>query len=328
MPKTRILTGLVVLGSIGLGGAIGTARIRLWPGAYCSNIPAGAPYSVRWGALTYQGVTGNYIDDEIRTCGRFEATELELLTDLLNARGPSAVFVDVGANVGAYALYLSQTAGTVIAIEPFPPVFERLVAAIRANALHNVKAFRIGYSDVKGVLPFVEPPALNQGTGSFELRGRQATMQLPLEVGDEHLRLLKIGRVDVIKIDVEGYERRVVRGLRQIIRSSSPAVLVEWNRGEDAFNDPRYFSEAFPVGYRFLAVQPHTLGILPLNSGRWVFGSCVTGDYRLEPLGEFKEGWNVLAVPESLYHLVASRVVQPRASAQPRRGATLRQPDR
>jgi FkbM family methyltransferase len=313
MQKTVMLTGAVVLGSIVLGAAVGGARIGLWRGVYCpaAAISPGTRFEVKWGAVKYEGVAGNYIDDEIRTCGRFEATELELLADLLRARGPSAVLVDVGANVGSYALYLSQVAGTVIAIEPFPPVFERLEAAIRANGLHNVRAFPIGYSDVKGLLPFVEPLANNRGTGSFQPRGGQATVQLPLEVGDEHLRLLEISKVDAIKIDVEGYERRVVRGLRQVIRSSRPAVLVEWNRGEDAFNDPQSFSETFPPEYRFLAVEPHSKVVVPLYFGRWVFGTCVTGDYRLEPLGEFKQGWNVLAVPEGLYQVVASRTTVP-----------------
>jgi FkbM family methyltransferase len=211
--------------------------------------------------------------------------------------GPGAVLLDVGANVGTHSLALQSVAGQVLAIEPYPPVLERLREAIRRNHLTNVHAYELGYSDRAATLDFDPPPPDNLGLGSFENRLSAAPkMKLPLQPGDQHLAEIGATRVDAIKIDVEGYERPVVAGLTATIARNQPAVLIEMNGGAHGFESRADLQAAFPPGYVFAVMIPHDIVQIPLGLGRWVAGNCVTGAYRLEDLDVYPHGWNVVGV--------------------------------
>jgi FkbM family methyltransferase len=263
---------------------------------------------VHWGRVVYRGIAGNYIDDEVAQCGRFEAPEVEWLRAALKRRGPDAVFIDVGANVGTYALPLAATAALVVAIEPYPPVFDRLEEAVRRNDLRNVRAYPIGYSDKLETLAFVPPPPGNLGLGSFDHPvSSGAPLQLPLAPGDRHLAEIGVRRVDAIKIDVEGFEKPVVRGLASTIARDEPVVLIEINGGENGFETRADLEAALPRGYAFAAIVPHDVGVIPLGFGRWVYGSCVTGEYRFEQRETYPHGWDVVGVPARDRELLARK---------------------
>jgi FkbM family methyltransferase len=144
---------------------------------------------------------------------------------------PGFVFVDVGSNVGGYSLFVAQLAGgtgRVLAVEPQPHIFERLVYNIRQNAAGIVKALDCAVADKTGeVTLFVDPR--NAGESSVKIMGNvegtaikvpaKTLLQLLSDEGFDH--------VDAMKIDVEGAEDLILEPfLRDAPESLWPPLLV------------------------------------------------------------------------------------------------------
>ena len=146
----------------------------------------------------------------------FDPEERRILARHLAAAGPRFVFLDIGANVGAYSLFVAMQGHpgtTVIAVEPQPVVFERLCENIRQNPGSRVKAIACAVADRDGeVTLFLDRvnrgetglrhvPLGQRGEGAVTVPART----LLTLVRDEGLE-----RVDAIKIDVEGAEDLVL----------------------------------------------------------------------------------------------------------------------
>jgi FkbM family methyltransferase len=136
---------------------------------------------------------------------------------------PADIALDIGANIGVTCTLLSQylPEGHVYAFEPGPSVFRALDRNIKINELRNVSAFNIAVSDRVGVVQFVENSAwghiCNSGTAV------QATSV------DQFVAALRLPRVDVIKIDVEGFEQSVLAGAADTLARWEPVVFLEFN---------------------------------------------------------------------------------------------------
>jgi FkbM family methyltransferase len=145
---------------------------------------------------------------------------------------PSGVFVDVGANVGTYALGLARDvgeSGKVIAIEPHPVTHARLAFNHAASGFGQVKLVRAAAGAEDGDL-LIETDGDNLGASHIvSADASDKAIRVP------SLRLLRIleeasvARVDALKIDVEGYEDRVlIPFFRQAPRALWPrAVVIE-----------------------------------------------------------------------------------------------------
>ena len=119
-------------------------------------------------------------------------------------------FVDVGSNVGGYALFVAGLAGPtgrVLAVEPQPNVFERLVYNIRQNPFGTVKAVDCAVADKAGeVTLFVDPN--NHGESSVKIVGfgEGNAIKVPAVTLQQLLGDQRLDHVDAIKLDVEGAE--------------------------------------------------------------------------------------------------------------------------
>jgi FkbM family methyltransferase len=174
--------------------------------------------------------------------GGFARHEVTALCRLLR---PGDVAVDVGANIGCHSLAFAEVvgpAGRVLAFEPEP----RNVRLLRANAELNglaIEVHPVALSDAAGRLTLhlvpgnagahaIGPPArAGDGTGTVEV---EATTL------DDALAALGGRKVRLLKMDVEGYEWRVVAGARRVLRQHRPIVMTEFSplliarRGGDA----------------------------------------------------------------------------------------------
>src|SRR6516225_179605 len=129
---------------------------------------------------------------------------------------PEDNVVDVGANVGAFAVYAAQrTRGRVLAIEPHPDNAESLRRNLRANGAAGAEVEECAVADAAGVLPLF----LGRSGTTHQLFGAdhaQATGEsLPVRVATLPQLLAKHGieRVDFLKLDCEGAEGRILPAL-------------------------------------------------------------------------------------------------------------------
>jgi FkbM family methyltransferase len=161
--------------------------------------------------------------------GSFEEPVVQALERNL---GSGAVFLDVGANEGVHSVYaacLVGDAGTVLAVEPQ----SRLLAVIERNfALNGLRNFRLwgcALSDHdEALLPLNLYPGLNTGSSSIVARYRfcRASERVRTKTASALIAESGVDRVDLVKIDVEGYEPEVVRGFLPALRERRVRALM------------------------------------------------------------------------------------------------------
>ncbi len=246
--------------------------------------------------MRYRGNASNYVDLNILYYGAYEKPLLRFLDATAESLGDDLTFVDVGANTGQHTLFASRFSAEVHAFEPYPPVLARLRAAIEMNELSNVTVHPVGLGAEEATLEFHAPPETNQGTGSFiagfDTRS-EAVDELRIVVGDEYFGGAGIGSVDLIKIDVEGYERPVLEGLRATLAEHRPVVVMELTADPEVdllFSSEAELLAAFPEDYR--------LATLEFDSA-----DDFRGSYTVSPFGmSFGEAGrsNIVAYPAEL----------------------------
>jgi len=115
--------------------------------------------------------------------------------------------------------------GRVIAIEPNPAEASILRRDLERNMIANVKVIGVGLSDREGIMT-LHVPAGNSGEATFGMLPYpdEFAIDVPVKVGD---RLLDKEHPSLIKIDVEGFEVRVLRGLEETLKRARPIVITE-----------------------------------------------------------------------------------------------------
>ena len=187
------------------------------------------PFDVPFFGKTYRGRLNSLVDWNVFFYGCYEREILMLMRDIL---APNSVFVDVGANVGHHTLFAAPLCAHVHAFEPFASVRAAMREKLTLNRIGNVTVYDCGLGESTAELPFFAPTTdlANQASGSFvpwHSPQNPAAGALPIRRGDDCLRDLT--RLDLVKIDVEGYERSVLAGLRETIDRLRPSVLFEYS---------------------------------------------------------------------------------------------------
>lgn len=133
----------------------------------------------------------------------FDPVEMELLLPRVR---PGFAFVDVGANCGFYAIRVAAAGGRVVAIEPHPEMFRRLQFNAALNPGAAVRFLQCAVGDRSGDIGIAED-SRNLGRTRIDDSGAIAAKMRPLLdiVADEGL-----DRLGALKVDVEGYEDRVL----------------------------------------------------------------------------------------------------------------------
>ncbi len=144
---------------------------------------------------------------------------------------PGDAFVDVGANIGVFSVLASRLvgdAGRVVAIEASPVLHRRLAQHVRLNACANVRAVNAAVSDSRGTLTFVLASSRNTGANSIVPYDgpAESTFEIGARPLPELLEPAEVANARVIKIDVEGAEGGVVRGLAPMLRGLRPDVEI------------------------------------------------------------------------------------------------------
>ncbi|MGC8988410.1 FkbM family methyltransferase [Infirmifilum sp.] len=176
--------------------------------------------------------------------------------------------VDVGAYVGVYSLWAAKVVGSdgfVVAFEPNPLAFAWLVRNIELNGAKNVKALPYALGDG---IAWITLYAARENPGASSLvPDHVATagcsvaraFKVPVVTLDyvvessESLVGRRIEGVDLVKIDVEGYEMRVLEGFRNSLsRGLAERFAIEVHKDQVSTGDVIAFLEGY--GYRLDSV--------------------------------------------------------------------------
>ncbi len=169
-----------------------------------------------WGGRWYY-FTGKYFD---------QMNQL-LIHKLL---GEGDTYIDIGANVGVHTITASRVVGErgfVIAIEPHPTTFSYLKAHLVINRITNVSSRNVGLSDSAGEL---ELSSANERSGAFSFRSvaqRRHIVKVPVVVGDQIIDKSLLRNRVLVKVDTEGFEHHVLRGLKELMCYKEIGFVIE-----------------------------------------------------------------------------------------------------
>lgn len=160
--------------------------------------------------------------------------ELAYLRSLIS---PGTVVVDAGANCGIYtvaAASLVGPSGRVLSFEPGMESYYALQKNIEINRFQNVHAYRVALSDEDGRARLYHD---KRGPASFSLGGdndddpEHKYEDVPARTLAAVLEEEAVDNVGFIKLDVEGAEELVLRGMKRVLARSRPKILWEVNAG-------------------------------------------------------------------------------------------------
>jgi FkbM family methyltransferase len=159
--------------------------------------------------------------------GVYEADALEFI---LGSLEPGGTFIDVGANIGSFTLPVARhlgAGGRVIAIESSPKVFPYLRRNVALNALTNISLIQGAAADTDRLeAPFYEAPLDNFGMGSLGAQFHDSPISVTTRTLDSILEEQQIERVNLIKVDVEGFEVAVFRGAEKLLTGDNPPTIL------------------------------------------------------------------------------------------------------
>lgn len=212
-----------------------TMRVRLRRLLWEHFKARGINYAVRmkwFDGLKMDLVLGNDQSRCLYVGGSFEPNEFAFLANFLR---PGMVVVDAGANEGFYSVFMSRRVGAdgqVIAVEPSPREGRRLAHNLAINDIKNVRVVESGLAAKAGraILHIADPEHNGQNTlGEFIYQGvtRSSDVEIALEPLDELVRRLTTRHLDLIKMDVEGSEMRLLLGAEKVLKEHAPVILFE-----------------------------------------------------------------------------------------------------
>lgn len=175
--------------------------------------------------MQVHGVADVHVSAAIAASGVWEPRETQFLLDTLR---PGDVFVDVGANIGYFSLLASRLVGpegAVLAFEPEAANYELLEANSLLNGCDNIHSYQValGEENSSGTIYLNE---LNRGDHSLYPPERGRSGQDITIVNGSKLISATHPRVNFIKIDTQGAECDVVRGLRELIAASARDLIM------------------------------------------------------------------------------------------------------
>jgi len=169
------------------------------------------------------------------------------------------VFVDVGANIGYFSLLAASLlgpAGKVIAFEPIPDLCKQINKSILENNFDtiDVRNCALGKSVGQERLGMYQH---NIGGSALHATAADSYIDVPLRMLDSELQTLV--RLDVMKIDVEGFEYQVLQGGVEILKKFQPIIILEFSPAAYALQDEVMAQNLLglleEIGYRFTILQ-------------------------------------------------------------------------
>jgi FkbM family methyltransferase len=139
-----------------------------------------------------------------------------------------AVCVDVGANIGSTALAWTRTLkrGKIYAIEPHPETYRILLRNIGLNGATDIilpRQIAVGSNDGESTLLVSDQGTMAMRPGNYKWQGRE--ISTPLMTLDSFIEKEGIKSIDILKIDIEGFEAEALEGASETLNMTKNIVL-------------------------------------------------------------------------------------------------------
>jgi len=165
------------------------------------------------------------------------------------------VVIDIGANVGYYSMLASKLVGSkglVLAFEPEESNYRLLKKNIRVNGLKNVRTYQLAVSDNSGTATLYKC-SKNHGDHRLYNSGDGRKENTVRTVSLDDFMDNKVKKVDFIKMDIQGWELKVLRGMKRTITRNPPLKMITefWPSGlRNAGNTaPEYYKMLHQLGF-------------------------------------------------------------------------------
>jgi FkbM family methyltransferase len=228
----------------------------------------GQEFETEFFGWKYQGNLNTFIDWSVYFYGAYEKDILFLMRDIVKEKA-NPIFIDVGANVGHHSLFMSKLCQEVHAFEPYDRVRDILISKLLFNKCSNIVVHNVGLGDKSEFLDFYAPVGRNVGTGSFMAEHAKDNNiklgKLEIVEGDLYISNLNLNKIDLIKIDVEGFEKFVLLGLRDTLEKYRPSVVMEYSRVTRDNLTIQQLREILPGGYNIQGITTNRTFCLLFN---------------------------------------------------------------
>jgi FkbM family methyltransferase len=172
------------------------------------------------------------ISSELRLFNTHEPLATKVMSDELS-RG--MVVVDIGSNIGYYVTLESKmvkSEGRVVAVEPDPINFSYLLKNITLNGLNNVTVVNKAITDRDGTVKFIRRRRSNlskvlENDQDLAFSDITNIIQVQAVTLDNLIEQLGLERLDLIRMDIEGYEAQIINASENILKKYSPDLFIE-----------------------------------------------------------------------------------------------------
>lgn len=257
----------------------------------------------------------DHIGKTILRNGIYDGGGVHYIERILSKLHKPVVF-DIGANIGNHALVMSKHSQMVYLFEPQADIANLLRNTMSLNNITNWKIFQFGLSDEEKVLPLYKNLNGNNGAATFipEIKNKNFTNfsieELHVCIGDEVVIKNSIKSLDFIKIDVEGFEAKVIFGLKNSIKKFLPIIIIEWNNEitKKQFQEYDLFNKVFDSYIVKAITNNHNKSCWHkkwFGKIRRFFYKNLTKKRRI--IGDFIESFNyqhVLFIPKEKAHIL------------------------
>ena len=168
----------------------------------------------------------------------FGVWQSEIINTLLKYLKKEGIFIDVGANIGyitVIAAGIVGKKGEVYSFEPIPRYFKRLQKVALTNKEFNINTYNFALGNTIGVAEINLPEVNNIGNNSMVpglIKDQEIKEIVKINVRrlDDFILNENLKKISLIKIDVEGYEFEVLKGLTKFFeqeKENLPPIIVE-----------------------------------------------------------------------------------------------------
>ena len=174
-------------------------------------------------------ITGNECADHILHHGIFEYNLIKWAeTFLVN----DSVFVDIGAHIGTYSVLLGKRCRRVHSFEPQSATFECLKGSVHVNLMNNINIYNVALGDSSGSANLHKVSEDGGGSSLTKVYSEETETEI---IGTEEVEVRTLDSyellgIDFLKIDVEGFELQVIKGMTKTLEKNGypPFIFEAW----------------------------------------------------------------------------------------------------